>query len=175
MQAIVDRAKAESRDLTDDEATEIEAKATELEAVNERIKRSEKAQRMVDDLAGAPVDEPDSDETVKGRSVSERFIKSDPFRAFRKANPSGVTAGTPVDIQVRGVGSVKDLGVGKKELTTETGQWVGHGREPGYRDELPVDEPLTFLNLITVCPTVQAFYANDRHTCTSTRHPIGPI
>jgi len=157
MQAIVDRAKAESRDLTDDEATEIEAKATELEAVNERIKRSEKAQRMVDDLAGAPVDEPDSDETVKGRSVSERFIKSDPFRAFRKANPSGVTAGTPVDIQVRGVGSVKDLGVGKKELTTETGQWVGHGREPGYRDELPVDEPLTFLNLITVGTTDVAF------------------
>ena len=157
MQAIVDRAKAENRDLTDDEATEIEAKATELEAVNERIKRSEKAQRMVDDLAGAPVDEPDSDETVKGRSVSERFIKSDPFRAFRKANPSGVTAGTPVDIQVRGVGSVKDLGVGKKELTTETGQWVGHGREPGYRDELPVDEPLTFLNLITVGTTDVAF------------------
>lgn len=155
MQAIVDRAKAESRDLTDDEATEIEAKATELEAVNERIERSEKAQRMVDDLASAPVDEPEDE--PKGHSVSERFIKSDPFRAFRKANPSGVTAGTPVDIQVRGVGSVKDLGVGRKELTTETGQWVGHGREPGYRDELPVDQPLTFLNLITVGTTDVAF------------------
>jgi len=155
MQAIVDRAKAESRDLTDDEAAEIEAKATEHEAISERIKRSEKAQRMVDDLAGAPVDVPEDE--PKGRSVSERFIKSGPFQAFRKANPSGVTAGTPVDIQVRGVGSVKDLGVGKKELTTETGQWVGHGREPGYRDELPVDEPLTFLNLITVGTTDVAF------------------
>src|SRR5690625_7440298 len=134
MQAIVDRAKAESRDLTDDEATEIEAKATELEAVNERIKRSEKAQRMVDDLAGAPVDEPDSDESVKGRSVSERFVKSDPFRGFRKPNPSGVTAGTPVDIQARGVGSVKDLRGGKTELTTDTGPRVGHGCQRRTRD-----------------------------------------
>src|SRR5690625_3497818 len=110
---------------------------------------------MVDDLAGAPVDVPEDE--PKGRSVSERFIQSAPASAFGKANPSGVTAVTPVDIQVRGVGSVKDLGVGKKELTTETGQWVGHGREPGYRDELPVDEPLTFLNLITVGTTDVAF------------------
>src|SRR5690625_1897762 len=155
MQAIVDRAKAESRDLTDDEAAEIEAKATEHEAISERIKRSEKAQRMVDDLAGAPVDVPEDE--PKGRSVSERFIKSGPFQAFRKANPSGVTAGTPVDIQVRGVGSVKDLGVGKKELTTETGQWVGHGREPGHRAELTVDAPLTCPNRTPVATPAVSF------------------
>src|SRR5690625_5007055 len=156
MQAVVDRAKAESRDLTDDEAADIEAKASEYEALVERAEKAEKAQRMVADLASAPADAPEPD-AVKGRTVAERFVKSDPFERFRKANPSGVTAGTPVDIQVRGVGSVKDLGVGKKELTTETGQWVGHGREPGYRDELPVDEPLTFLNLITVGTTDVAF------------------
>lgn len=156
MQAVVDRAKAESRDLTVDEANEIEAKASEYESIKERLDQAEKAQRMVADLASAPAEAPEPD-AVKGRTVAERFVKSDPFEAFRKANPNGVTAGTPVDIQVRGVGSVKDLGIGKKELTTETGQWVGHGREPGYRNDLPVDEPLTFLDLITVGTTDVAF------------------
>src|SRR5690625_258810 len=156
MQAVVDRAKAESRDLTDDEAADIEAKASEYEALVERAEKAEKAQRVVADLASAPAEAPEPD-AVKGRTVAERFVKSDPFERFRKANPRGVTAGTPVDIQVRGVGSVKDLGIGKKELTTETGQWVGHGREPGYRNDLPVDEPLTFLDLITVGTTDVAF------------------
>lgn len=156
MQAVVDRAKAESRDLTDDEAADIEAKASEYEALVERAEKAEKAQRVVADLASAPAEAPEPD-AVKGRTVAERFVKSEPFEAFRKANPRGVTAGTPVDIQVRGVGSVKDLGIGKKELTTETGQWVGHGREPGYRNDLPVDEPLTFLDLITVGTTDVAF------------------
>ena len=156
MQAVVDRAKAESRDLTDDEAADIEAKASEYEALVERAEKAEKAQRVVADLASAPAEAPEP-EAVKGRTVAERFVKSDPFERFRKANPRGVTAGTPVDIQVRGVGSVKDLGIGKKELTTETGQWVGHGREPGYRNDLPVDEPLTFLDLITVGTTDVAF------------------
>lgn len=158
MQAIVDRAKAESRDLTDDEATTIEAKAAEHETLVERAERAEKAAKTVAGLASVTVTEPEpTDDTVKGRNVSERFVKSSAFQDFRKSHPSGLGTGTPVRIEAKGVGSVRDLGIGRKELTTQSGQFVGQGREPGYRNELAVDEPLTFLSLITVGNTNVAY------------------
>lgn len=64
MQAVVDRAKAESRDLTVDEANEIEAKASEYESIKERLDQAEKAQRMVADLASAPAEAPEPEMEV---------------------------------------------------------------------------------------------------------------
>ena len=162
MQAIVERAKAESRDLTDDEATEIEAKAAEVQTMTERAEKAEKAQSLVAALAEAPEvsdDEPTgAEKKASGITVSERFVKSDAFKEFRKAHPSGVGTGTPVRIEAKGLGSVRDLGIGQKaDLTTATSTFGGTGREAGYRNNLPVDEPLTFLDLVTVGNTNVSF------------------
>lgn len=164
MQAIVDRAKAESRDLTDDEATEIEAKAEEFEALKERAEKAEKSAALVARITSVeepePLDAPA--EVGKGREaggVAERFTQSEAFKAFRQSHPSGIGTGTPVRIEAKGLGSVRDLGVGRKadgaqgaEITTATG-YTGATREPGYRNYLPVDQPLTFLDLVTVGTT----------------------
>lgn len=159
MQAIVDRAKAESRDLTDDEADEIEAKAAEVATLNERVEKAEKAQRLVADLATAPdVAEPGEDDAKAGSGgLGETFVKSAAFQEFRKSHPSGVGSGTPIRIEVKGLGGIDELGIGRKAtITTDTGQ-IAPGREPGYRNYLPVDEPLTFLDLITTGNTNVAY------------------
>lgn len=163
MQAIVDRAKAESRDLTDDEATGIEAKATDYESLVTRADGSEKAQRMVADLASSTVTEPDlsTDSGMKLGTLGERFVKSEGFQNFRDANPSGLGSGTPVRIEAKGLGGAADLGIGRKAVpaqttTTGVGQ-IPTEREPGYRNYLPVDAELTFLDLVTSGTTNQSY------------------
>lgn len=161
MQAIVDRAKADNdRDLTDDEAAEIETKGAEYASLIERAEKAEKATALVRELASAPT--PDATEDEGGQkaltSVSERVVKSDAFQAFRKTHPSGVGTGTPIRIEAKGVGSVRDLGIGAKaDITTATGPWSGAGREAGYRNNLAIDDPFTFLSLVTVGSTNVAY------------------
>lgn len=158
---IIGKAKAEDRDLTDEEVTEVEAKHAEIESLDEQIAKSAKSSALIEKLAGVKTvstgDEPDEEDAPKGGLISERFVKSRAFRGFRKTHPSGVGSGTPIRIEAKGLGSVRELGIGTKELTTQTGQWSGHGRESGYRSELPADEPLTFLSLITVGTTDNSY------------------
>src|SRR5690625_1812790 len=158
MQAIGDRAKAESRDLTDDEATNIEAKAAEHEDLVARAERAEKAARTVADLASVTVTEPEpADEAAKSGGIGERFVKSPAFQEFRKAHPTGLGSGTPIRIEAKGLGGLGELGIGRKAtITTGTGQ-IAPTREPGYRNYLPVDEPLTFLDLVTTGSTNVAY------------------
>lgn len=158
MQAIVDGAKAEGRDLTDDEANEIETKAAEHEALIERAEKAEKATRLVADLAAAPaveVEEPAKAAVTGG--IGERFVKSEAFQEFRKANPNGPSSGAPIRLEVKGVGGIDDLGIGRKATIDSTTGQIRTEREPGYRNYLPVDEPLTFLDLITTGNTNAAY------------------
>lgn len=160
MQATVDRAKAEGRDLTDEEATDIEAKAAEHDALIERAEKAEKAARLVDGLADAPTDAPeDFDQPAKAGGIGQAFVESDAFQAFRKSHPSGLGSGTPIRIEAKGLGGIDELGLGrgrKATIDSTTGQ-IRTQREPGYRNYLPVDEPLTFLDLITTGNTDQAY------------------
>ena len=158
MQAIVDGAKAAERDLTDDEATEIETKAAEHAALIERAEKAEKATALVRELASAPTPTDDTpDGGAKAQTIGQAFVESDAFKAFKSANPTGIGSGTPVRIEVKGVGGIDDLGIGRKAtIDSSTGQ-VRNDREPGYRNYLPVDEPLTFLDLITTGNTNQAY------------------
>ena len=163
-QDIIEKAQAEGRDLTDEEMQEVEAKEAEIADLTERIEKAEKSAALVARITS--VKEPEPDEApaeaaaergeAKG-TVAQRFVKSEAFQAFRKANPSGVGSGTPIRIEAKGLGSVRDLGLGvKADITTQTGK-PSPQREPGYRNYLPVDEPLTFLDLITTGSTDVAY------------------
>lgn len=157
---IIEAAKAEDRDLTDEEMTEVEAKHAEIEDFTKQIERAEKSKGLMASITS--VSEPEQDEAPveaqKGKKsdggVADRFIKSDAFQSFRKAHPSGVGAGTPLHVEAKGIADFDELlgksagGIQKKELTTQTGQFVSENRLPGYRSEL-IDEPLRFLDLIT--------------------------
>lgn len=150
MQAIVDRAKAESRDLTDDEATTIEAKAAEHESLVERAERAEKAAKTVAGLASVTVTEPEEPAAPRAKSLGWRIVESEGFKSYRKAHPTGTDGGTPVRFEAKNVGSLADIGL-KATLETGTGQ-PRADVQPGYRDYLPAGTyaPLSLLDLITV-------------------------
>lgn len=168
-QDIIGKAQGEKRDLTDEEMTTVEAKNTEIEDLTKQIERAEKSASLVasitsvkersEELSAPPAE-------VAGKSnpggVADRFIKSASFKSFRDSHPSGVGAGSPVHIEAKNIADFDELigksagPVGKKELTTQTGQFVSQQRLPGYRSEL-LDEPLEFLNLITTGNTAASY------------------
>lgn len=154
MQETVDKAKAESRDLTAEESADIEAKAGEYAELKGRLEQSEKAQALVTELA-APVEgdggpEDARTERKSAGGIGRAFVESDGFKAFRKAHPSGVGGGTPVRIEAKGLGGINEI-LGKATLDTTTGQ-VPAQRQPGYRNEI-IDDPLSLLDLITTGTT----------------------
>lgn len=162
----IEKAKAESRDLTDEEITEVEAKHTEIEDYTKQIERAEKSADLVARVTSVSENTPDgppAEVAAKGQSggIADRFITSDAFKSFRDSHPSGVGNGTPIHVEAKNIADFDELlgksgGVQKKELTTETGQFVSEQRLPGYRSEL-LDQPLEFLNLITTGNTAASY------------------
>lgn len=121
MQAIVDGAKSAGRDLTAEEATDVEAKAAEAKGLRDRIESIEKSEKALSDLVSfgksddvAAKDAEDETEVPLG----ERFMKSAPYQAFKKAHPSGVGQGTPISIGTVRIGSMKDFFDNRKALTS---------------------------------------------------------
>ncbi len=110
MQEVVDKAKAESRDLTVEESTDIEDLASKYAALKERSEKAAKAAALVADLAKAPEGngEPAADAKTedKPRTFGEAFVKSEAYKSFR----SGVTPGkgTPIHMEAK-VGGMSGL------------------------------------------------------------------
>lgn len=149
MQEIIDGAK--DRDLTPDEAQDVEAKAAEAKDLIEKAVKSEKAKGLLDTMVDAKADLPSMQEET-GLSMGERFVKSAGFEAFRE-NAQLLSSGAPISIAAKGVGHLADLGVGSKAtLTTTTPGKPQVTRLPGVTDTL-VNEPLSILNLITTGST----------------------
>ncbi|ALE05514.1 capsid protein [Arthrobacter sp. ERGS1:01] len=121
MQATIDGAKAAGRDLTAEEAADIESKGSEALELKSRIESITKSEKALADL----VEFGKSDEVaVKNEDgfgdtpLGERFMKSAPYQEFTKANPSGVGQGTPINIGTVRIGSMKDFFVNRKALTS---------------------------------------------------------
>ncbi len=162
-QDIIDGAKADNgRDLTDAEQAEVEAKFAEIEELDKKIEAAEKSASLVSRLTSVKERAPEGAPEGRGEKatpggIGDRFVQSEAFKAFREAHPSGVGSGTPVRIEAKGIGDLADLGIGTKAtITTDTGNPSAQ-REPGYRNYLPVDQPLTFLDLVTTGSTNVAY------------------
>jgi hypothetical protein len=124
------------RDLTEDEITETTTLATTVADLRERIKAADEAAAQLKALAADDGDAPDDDTgdeapgtktgpkdrapgVFRGKSAppasfGEAFVKSAPYKRFAEDNPSGVGSGTPIDIGKVKVGSLADLGIGRK-------------------------------------------------------------
>ncbi|GAA3947905.1 phage major capsid protein [Microbacterium soli] len=115
------KAKSESREFTDEELTEIEAKGAEITALKTRIERIEASEKALKDLVefGKSDDSAeDNPADFKDVPLGERFMKSAPYQEFVKAHPSGVGQGTPINIGTVRIGTMKDFFVNRKALTS---------------------------------------------------------
>lgn len=154
MQATIDGAKADGRDLTDEEASEVETKGDEAMKLKSRIESISKSEKSLADLVefGKSDDSAEKpDEGFDDVPLGERFTKSGKYQEFKTAHPSGVGQGTPINIGTVKIGSMKDFfanrkGGGQKALTSPQAQ-VQPIRVP-LVDQ--VDRPrLTLLDLIS--------------------------
>jgi len=167
MQAIVDKAKAEERDLTDEETAEIETKAAEYQELSEKLAKHLHSKELVKALAGgddSERDDDDDDVESVAKSIGVAFVKSAAYQNFLKANPMGTVSGAPISIEAKDVGGLVALGIGDEALrdgsvrvldSTLPGYEVDRRRE--FVNFLPHDHPLSFLNLIHVGRTRHAY------------------
>ena len=152
MNALVDAAKAAERDLTEDEAASVEAKAEEFKALKSQWEKSSKALDFVSSMQDFQA-EADMGDGMKGLSIGERIVKSADFKAFAERGTHVDGAG--IYLKAPNVGKTLEV-LGRKAegatITTSTGQ-TPVIQESGYRNYLPSEEGFTFLDLITMGDT----------------------
>lgn len=150
MQSIIDSAKAEGREITSEEAAELEAKGAEALELKQRIERIETSEKALQDLVEFGKSSEDADENpddFKDVALGDRFTKSAAYEAFAKSNPSGVGQGSPVNIDRVRIGTMKEFFTNRKAaLDTPTAR-IQNIRVPMVD---MVDRPeLTLLDLIS--------------------------
>lgn len=100
MQAIVDGAKASNRDLTDEEITDLEAKAAEATELKAKIERAEKSEALMERIGGmksdveeeAPAGGSDAD---GAKSLGEHFVKHAGAKLSEIKGVKGASATAP--------------------------------------------------------------------------------
>lgn len=149
--------------LSDADVTRVDAIATEAEALEESIRKSDAAAAKLAKLKGAtPLDQRGADQAaeevdVRGLSFGERFVKSEAYRGFRKANVAPVE-GRPVSFKAKNLGRMI---VSKADPAAIGQDLVGSPlltpvRLPGLTD-ITYRQPTTILDLITRGTTAAPF------------------
>ncbi|MFD8937320.1 phage major capsid protein [Streptomyces sp. NPDC059578] len=150
-------AQDQDRDFTEDEVkevTDLSAKADELE---EKVKSADAAQAAAARHAGKTADRTAKAQQVKDRQEDSdmatfggRFVKSDLYAEFRKANPSGLGQGSPVEIGRVRVGSMKEWLAQRKATASPLQVALGHVQPVRMPLVDRVDrDALTILDLIS--------------------------
>lgn len=159
-QIIVEDAKAAERDLTVEENDQIEALLAKADETEKEIDRAERSKSIMSRLVGYGTGDADSVKSEpapqaakepEGATIGERFAKSAAVKGLRDSYGANLAdTKNPIHIEAYNLGGAVDLGIGQKAttITTATSQTPA-SRVQGYRSEL-IDEPLTFLDLITV-------------------------
>lgn len=133
---------AATRDLTDDELTEVDELNTKVADLKARIAKADKAAKTLGALAGdddqgeqddEDDDDPDDEPPARknGRTsggartqargakrLGHAYVGSDAYKAFRKAHPGGVGNGTPISIDRVKVGDMGGWFAGRKATIT---------------------------------------------------------
>lgn len=149
-------AKDEGREFTEDEIARIDAIKSEVDDLNEKIKKADEAAKTLGDLSKVdPEDQviDDVDVTVDGGAPAkakgrfgERFVKSPEFEQFRKDYPSGAGNGSVVNIGRVKAGTMAEWMAHRKALTTPQAE-IPNIRMP-LVDQVDRDR-LTLLDLIS--------------------------
>ncbi len=163
---IVAKAKEEGREFTEDEVTRVNEIKSETDDLAVKIKAADDAQAAAAAMAGKAADRPapklsgvkDRQEDGDTATFGGRFVKSALYEEFRKANPSGVGQGSPVDIGRVRVGSMKEWLGGRKATAAPLQVALGHVAPIRMPMVDMVDrDNLTILDLISRGETAGAF------------------
>ncbi|MFB7007886.1 MULTISPECIES: phage major capsid protein [unclassified Streptomyces] len=156
---LVAKAREEEREFTDEEVTRITELKSESDDLSAKVKAADAAQAAAAEMASkATPARPaprlsgvkDRQEEADSLSFGERFTKSALYEEFRKANPSGVGQGSPVDIGRVQVGSLKEWMGGRKANAAPLQVALGHVAPVRMPMIDQVDrENLTILDLIS--------------------------
>lgn len=157
--------KAIEGDYSKEQLEEITQLDTDIKSYREQIRANEAAKSALGEIGDDPADEDggeaphsksgdgplfkarDRDDRTVAKAFGESFIKSDAYERFRKAHPSGIGAGTPVDLGRVKVGTMDDYFIGRKAtLGSPIGQ-VQPIRMPTI-DQVDRNR-LTFLDLVS--------------------------
>lgn len=162
-QDIAAKAQAEGRDLTADEAADIDAKIAEVADLDTKIAAAAQSKAALDALAAyGPADgegegEQEPGDHMAAPTFGERFTKSAAYAAFQDQYPSGVGSGSPINIGRVKVGTLEEqhaIRRGVKALTSPQAM-VQPVRYPTV-DQVDRDR-LTFLDLISRGTAAGAF------------------
>ena len=132
MQAIVDGAKASGRDLTDEEITDLEAKAAEALELKGKIERSEKSAALMDSIGGMKSDdavEPTEQAKVGAKSLGEHFIKSAGKELTEKKGVKGASVSAP-EFNVKAATDTHVIGSAFAPVLTEVDRTIIQGVRP---------------------------------------------
>lgn len=146
----------EGREFTDDEITRIGEIKSEVAELDDKIAKADAAKAALDDLSKVDDDDLVADDVdvtaglpqprkAKGR-FGEVFVKSPEFERFRKDYPTGVGAGSVVNIGRVKAGSMAEWMAHRKALTTSQAE-IPNIRMP-LVDQVDRDR-LTLLDLIS--------------------------
>lgn len=157
--------KAIEGDFSKEQLDEITQLDTDIKSYREQIKANEAAKSALGEIGeDAPDDDGDEphsksaggdrrvkvgdrDDRTVAKAFGESFIKSDAYERFRKAHPSGIGAGTPVDLGRVKVGTMDDYFTGRKATL---GSGVGQVQPVRMPTIDQVDRNrLTFLDLVS--------------------------
>lgn len=160
---IAEKAKSESREFTPDEVARANEIKSEVEDLTAKIEAADEAAKAVAALTADAGEDEVADAAVLGGgaksgvvvherpqrtdTIGDAFTKSDVYKAFAKAYPSGVGNGSNVALGRVNVGSMNDALQGRKSLITTADAHVQNLRYPTV--DL-IDRPrLTLLDLIS--------------------------
>lgn len=144
------KANDKPEEFTDQDASRATELAKEYSEVQGKIDQQAAATKALDGLADtSTVEQPEAPEdkgAAKSGTLGERFVKSEAYRGFRKAHPTGVGRDTPISIKAHNVGPTRM--VKADPLNTEQ---PGNARavRTDEVDDLVYRPEAAFLNLIT--------------------------
>lgn len=157
-QDIAAKGSGEDGAMTEDERARYQEKydeATRKKAESDQSKKDAEDRALLKELSDDDGDAPDDDERVQvtdrqekadRRTFGDRFVKSDAYEAFRKAHPSGVGSGSPINIGRVKVGTMDEWHGRRKALTSPQ----AHIQDVRFPTVDQVDrDRLTFLDLIS--------------------------
>ncbi|QHO91929.1 phage major capsid protein [Actinomyces sp. 432] len=142
-------------DVTDEQIKAVEDAVAEVKALDARIAGAKDAKAALAAIAKTndadAVDdyEPGEDTRTKARDLGDRYIRSDAYQAFRKANPAGLGEGTPLSMPRVKIGDMADFLANRKADGAVLGTPISHPTVDRYPTVDMVDRrPLTLLDVI---------------------------
>lgn len=151
--------KKSADDLTEADVARIPELKSEIETVEAKIKAQEAAAAALKSAIKTEDENPSPErEAAKNgdesfASIGDAFVGSEALKAFRAAHPNGVSKGSPIQVEARGVASKKaSIRAVKAPLNTIDNGDTSPTRLPGIED-VTYRKPNTLLDLITVGTT----------------------